>query len=259
MEILEENSQNIVDLIRRQYEEITSTITINVDNVPDDVIVTLKANCKGDDAEEVTNTCLNVDLGSSVNFVAEIQARRCLDQPATISISPVGLNQSLEVFVDTICDCQCEEQGNFEPNSPSCSGGRGSNQCGICVCNPGFSGQSCECDANDVPNAEDPKSQCRDPDHPNVVCNGRGSCLCGICFCDDAPDVRCVVFFICYIFPHFVYSSSCFDISEVNIANVMMKIASGILRVIFARIMASVTAENANAIPIGRTRIVVVA
>lgn len=112
MEILEEDSQNIVDLIRRKYEQITSTISIKVDGVPDSVIVKIKSNCgENGDEEILTDSCQNVELGKSIDFVAEIQARECLESPVTIAISPVGLNQTLHVVVDTICDCQCELPG----------------------------------------------------------------------------------------------------------------------------------------------------
>ena len=41
VEILEEDSENIVELITNSYSEITSTIEVKVDNVPEDVRVTI--------------------------------------------------------------------------------------------------------------------------------------------------------------------------------------------------------------------------
>ena len=43
VEILEEDSENIVELITKSYGEITSTIKVTVDNVPEDVIVTISS------------------------------------------------------------------------------------------------------------------------------------------------------------------------------------------------------------------------
>ena len=43
VEILEEDSENIVELITKSYGEITSTIKVKVDNVPEDVIVTISS------------------------------------------------------------------------------------------------------------------------------------------------------------------------------------------------------------------------
>ena len=45
VEILEEDSENIVELITKSYGEITSTIKVKVDNVPEDVIVTITSRC----------------------------------------------------------------------------------------------------------------------------------------------------------------------------------------------------------------------
>ena len=41
VEILEEDSENIVELITESYSEITSTIEVKVDSVPEDVRVTI--------------------------------------------------------------------------------------------------------------------------------------------------------------------------------------------------------------------------
>ena len=43
VEILEEDSENIVELITKSYGEITSTVKVKVDNVPEDVIVTISS------------------------------------------------------------------------------------------------------------------------------------------------------------------------------------------------------------------------
>lgn len=149
VEILEEDSKNIVELITKRYEEITSSIKVKIDNVPEDVIVTIKSRCSGS-AEIDTTSCNNVDFGSRVKFAADIRARSCLNESRehTFSISPLGLNQSLAVTVNTICECLCEQPGNlqFEADSPACSGGNGDNACGVCDCHDGFSGPACECD-----------------------------------------------------------------------------------------------------------------
>ncbi len=152
VETLEKDSENIMELIKARYEEITSTIKVKVDNVPQDVSVTIKSRCSGEfsGGQEVeTDSCNNVDLGRTVRFAAEIQARRCLNDTVDhgFTVSPIGLNQTLAVKVETICECPCEQDGHadFEADSPSCSGGNGDNACGVCFCHEGFSGTSCEC------------------------------------------------------------------------------------------------------------------
>ena len=85
--------------------------------------------------------------------------------------------------------------GNSVPSAPSCNGD-GTNECGVCACNDGFTGKACECDLNEASSGGgaggDIDANCKDPNSPNVVCNGRGTCFCGICTCDGAPDVRYV-------------------------------------------------------------------
>lgn len=78
--------------------------------------VTLKSKCgrrRGEEAE--TDRCLKVELGTSVEFAAEVRARRCLEEGAgfNFTISPVGIRQELVVAVDTVCDCDCEGPGSL--------------------------------------------------------------------------------------------------------------------------------------------------
>ena len=73
----------------------------------------LKSDCgKGTDPN-VTNSCNEVELGTSVTFSMEVRAFKCLDPGQShFTISPVGLNQSLIVEVETLCTCGCEIPGN---------------------------------------------------------------------------------------------------------------------------------------------------
>merc|ERR1719264_810564 len=78
VEILEEDSENIVELITKSYGEITSTIKVKVDNVPEDVIVTITSRCTGSQ-ETTTNACHNVEQGATITFSADILPIKCLD------------------------------------------------------------------------------------------------------------------------------------------------------------------------------------
>jgi integrin beta 1 len=46
------------------------------------------------------------------------------DWHQTFQISPVGINESVVVDLEMICQCDCERPGNFgyEENSPRCNG-----------------------------------------------------------------------------------------------------------------------------------------
>ena len=85
---------------------------VAANNVPDGLRIVLKSDCgKGGDPIE-TNSCGEVELGTSVTFKVEVRATRCLEPgQTTFSISPVGLNQSMEVQVETLCKCGCEIPG----------------------------------------------------------------------------------------------------------------------------------------------------
>ncbi len=190
VEILEEDSANIVELIRQRYAEITSTVTVQVDNVPEDVFVTLKSDCGNSGAGEVeTNACAGVELGSAIDFAAEVSARKCLKEGSSFIISPVGLKQLLSVEVETICECDCETPGNagFTVAADQCSE-HGDSECGICDCYDGYSGSMCECFQDGIFSGIDGRPSdiaCHDPASFQQVCSGLGQCVCGACLCDD--------------------------------------------------------------------------
>ena len=75
-----------------------------------------------------------------------------------------------------------------EENTTKCSF-RGTFECGICNCNPGFIGKSCECSVDDMSN----DSACRAQDSLEV-CSGRGLCSCGNCTCDVKENPKEVNF-----------------------------------------------------------------
>ena len=77
-------------------------------------------------------------------------------------IYPVGINESVIVDLEMICQCDCERPGNFgyEENSPRCNG-VGTYKCGICECPPEFFGRSCECSADNLQLAGDLEAGCR--------------------------------------------------------------------------------------------------
>ena len=189
----EQNAANIVDLIRTLYAEITSTVQVRVDNVPPGVKVTLKSACRREVPEEA-DTCYNIEIGSSVTFTAEITASKCLSEPKTVIISPVGLNQNFELAIETLCSCDCERPGNdgFIPNSPRCNG-QGNDKCGVCECNDGFTGEACDCDLNSLISGDnednDIFARCKSvsPSTGEItVCSDRGVCECGTCFCSNS-------------------------------------------------------------------------
>lgn len=96
----------------------------------------------------------------------------------SFTIKPRGFKDSLEVTVDFACGCDCE--ADAKADSPLCSNGNGTYECGVCQCHPGRLGPRCECSVEDYSPSDD--ANCI-PKPGAPICSGRGDCLCGQCSC----------------------------------------------------------------------------
>ena len=84
------DSSNIVDLIRRQYQAITTSIEVQTTHNGSACETKITpVNC-GDGAIE-NNQCKDVTLGTAVQFEIEVKLTECLFE--TIYVSPVGLSK----------------------------------------------------------------------------------------------------------------------------------------------------------------------
>ncbi|XP_023220338.1 integrin beta-PS-like [Centruroides sculpturatus] len=180
---LENDSSNVVTLVKEQYNKITSGVEMK-DNATGNVKITYHSKCLGTKREK-TNSCTGLKVGTSVTFEAEIEVTSCpknrRDWNQTFRISPVGLNEALIVHLEMICECDCEKPENEETFSSKCSDGNGTFECGICSCYSNRFGRQCECDAKDI-NQSKNDSACRYMNEDRL-CSGRGICQCGICEC----------------------------------------------------------------------------
>lgn len=103
------------------------------------------------------------------------------EQQKSFTIKPVGFKDSLTVVVNFNCECSCESHA--EANSPSCSHGNGTLECGVCRCNPGRLGSHCECSEEEYnPSQQDNCS----PQPGQPLCSQRGECICGQCVCHSS-------------------------------------------------------------------------
>jgi len=191
---LSADSSNVVQLVKAQYEAITSSIEMK-DNATGNVKVTYFSSCVGNGPLMQTNKCSGLKVGTQVMFTAKIEVIKCPKDPRewqqTFQIYPVGINESVMVNLEMVCQCACEKPGNqgYEENSPRCNH-VGTYKCGICECPDGYYGQSCECSASDLQFAGDLEAGCRPDNTTSTVCNNRGDCICGKCECRerDNPD-----------------------------------------------------------------------
>lgn len=94
-----------------------------------------------------SNKCTSVGIGETIEFEAEISVSNCTESKTkTFSIKPSDLADTIDIELEMVCDCPCDDA---EENSPQCSG-VGTYKCGVCSCNDGFTGESCECDSKTV-------------------------------------------------------------------------------------------------------------
>lgn len=181
---LENDSSNVVQLVRQQYDKITSKVEIKDNVTSSHIQISYFSSCLGDKKEK-TSTCKGLKVGDNVTFEAMIEVKSCPKDPKqwnqTIQIYPVGISESLIVHLEMICECDCEKPWNEEVNSPKCSGGMGTFECGICNCYNNRYGRECECDAKDTDQIKDEKG-CFFP-NDTKPCSGRGECRCGVCEC----------------------------------------------------------------------------
>ncbi|KAJ8954366.1 hypothetical protein NQ318_011039 [Aromia moschata] len=193
---LQENDNSVINLVVSNYKKIVQYVTLT-SNASDDVDIKFSTNCKS----PRPNGCSNVHVGEIVDFTATIQPLDILECSASgptkriISIKPDALDESLIIELDVICNCPCSSSNDstYRPNSRECSG-HGDLECGICKCDPGRFGRSCQCDSSsslseDTTNCQkNEKSEiCSAPDLATLRrrdLEGR----CGKCECNSRPN-----------------------------------------------------------------------
>lgn len=110
-----------------------------------------------------------------VSFNMTVSLPTCEKSRRHIVIKPVGLSDALEIDIQLECSCNCQKEA--EMNSSKCSNGKGSFECGVCACNPGYMGPYCECNENSLST-----NSCKGSPEQGS-CSGRGDCYCGQCIC----------------------------------------------------------------------------
>ncbi|MED6279836.1 Integrin beta-3 [Characodon lateralis] len=177
--MLSDDSGNVIQLIQEAYAKIRSKVELELLGVPDELNLSFNATCFDGKIIHGLKSCSGLKIGDMVSFSVEAQLRRCpKEKSRTFTIKPQGFKDSLEVIVDFACSCNCEAKA--VPDSPVCSNGNGTYECGVCQCHKGRLGPRCECSLEEYSPFDDANCISR-PDSP--VCSGRGDCLCGQCSC----------------------------------------------------------------------------
>eukprot|EP00096_Caligus_rogercresseyi_P012190 TRINITY_DN5033_c0_g1_i1.p1 TRINITY_DN5033_c0_g1~~TRINITY_DN5033_c0_g1_i1.p1 ORF type:complete len:836 (+),score=305.25 TRINITY_DN5033_c0_g1_i1:51-2558(+) len=196
---LSKDSSNIVELVKAQYQAITSTIEIK-DNSSSVVKVTYFSSCVGDGPIKQTNKCSGLRVGSRVSFTAKIEVIKCPKDPREwnqiFEIYPVGINESVVVNLEMMCQCNCEKPGNpgYIENAKQCNY-HGTLKCGRCECPENlYYGHHCECHRDNATYHGDLLAGCRPDNTTSILCNNRGDCICGKCECHTRDNENEKVF-----------------------------------------------------------------
>ncbi|XP_058794525.1 integrin beta-PS-like isoform X2 [Phymastichus coffea] len=183
---LSEDSSNIVDLVREQYNAISSTIELK-DTASSFVNIKYYSTCLGGGDLVETNKCQGIKVGNQVEFVTEISVPACPKDRSqwnqNFTIYPVGVNESLTVHLEMLCDCECQTVST----SPVCHF-NGDLKCGICICNEGFFGEFCQCDSNENGVYVYNEYACKRDNTSQTICSGRGTCECNTCICTPPKE-----------------------------------------------------------------------
>ncbi|XP_075037304.1 integrin beta-5 [Mixophyes fleayi] len=187
VEILDQSSQNILQLIVHSYNNIRSKVELTDSETPDDLSLGFSATCQDGLSYPGVKKCGELMIGDTVSFEVSAEARTCPPPGTkhTFAIKPVGFRDTLEVTVTYDCSCGCSQQ--VETSSGKCSG-NGTYTCGVCDCDSGFLGARCECGEEDD-SSDVSLNTCRESEG-HTVCNGRGRCICGLCSCYESEFGR---------------------------------------------------------------------
>ncbi|XP_032787679.2 integrin beta-PS isoform X1 [Daphnia magna] len=189
---LTNDSANIVALVQDQYNKISSSVKLT-HRASEYVSVSYSSSCSSNGQPINTNRCDGIKTGSTVTFDVTIIVKSCPRRSnfeEVIEFFPVGVNEVVTVGLDVICQCPCE--GKDQSTTRSECSGAGQYMCGYCVCDPDFSGSSCECEGGNARKPNPLAKGCKPPHQGNTSsfpnCSGRGSCICdAACNCHSPP------------------------------------------------------------------------
>uniref|UniRef100_A0A671XU10 Integrin beta n=1 Tax=Sparus aurata TaxID=8175 RepID=A0A671XU10_SPAAU len=179
---LAKDSRNVLELIVTAYKELRSEIELEALGDTEGLQMSFTAICPDGTVLPDLKRCSNIKPGEMVVFNVSVAIPGCLSGVRHFSLKPVGLQDSLEVELESLCSCDCRQPP--EANSSQCTEGQGAFQCGVCVCQPGFLGAECECSEESVL-----LSNCL-ANNESVICSGQGQCYCGQCVCHTSSFGR---------------------------------------------------------------------
>lgn len=193
--VIEEDSSNILQMVSDGYSEFVKKIQF-FDNAPPNIRIKYETRCgKEFFSLHEQSKCENAQMGEEYEFTISVTI---LDYPEngssrqqTFRIEETSTSQEhMEIEINIEDDCPCLVGNENELNSPTCNL-HGNLSCGMCLCDSGFSGKTCECDLLNYSSSKELDQKCRLPitDRNGTtslgpICSDRGECSCGQCYCN---------------------------------------------------------------------------
>ncbi|KAM8787293.1 integrin beta-4 isoform 2-T2 [Rhynchonycteris naso] len=180
--VLQEDSSNIVELLQEAFNRIRSNLDIRALDSPRG----LRTEVTSKMFQKTKTGSFHIRRGEVGTYQVQLRAIKEVDgmhvcelpendKKGNIHLKP-SFSDGLSMDVDIVCDvCACELQK--EVRSPYCSG-NGDFMCGHCVCNEGWSGNTCNCSTGSLSDTQPCLREGEDK-----PCSGRGECQCGHCVC----------------------------------------------------------------------------
>ncbi|GBP40030.1 Integrin beta-nu [Eumeta japonica] len=185
---LESDSSNILKLVKRGYEDIVSVVNFEDDSGAGPINVKYFSDCGVEDGPmRETTKCSGVEYGMTLNYEAHIRLDKCVEyknmqQILKITESQLG-QDALTLDIKVHCGCKCDDGQRARDFAEACPTHSGL-ICGVCQCDQGWSGPTCNCSTSDEAAWAALTSECRQPNTTTQPCSGVGDCVCGKCACD---------------------------------------------------------------------------
>ncbi|XP_076243950.1 integrin beta-nu [Calliopsis andreniformis] len=176
---LSKDSSNILEIIEKAYHEITKKVVLR-DNSSSPLRLEYFSSCGKNGPKLATSECDGIEEGQVYDFELvlsfEEYPRNQSLWKQTIVIEDALASKASETIIEVEflhgCDCKDTE-------SLYCK--HGTNDCGLCSCDFGWSGKYCDCNERLL---TENQLQCIAP-NATSICSNKGECICGSCICDE--------------------------------------------------------------------------
>ncbi|KAJ2944557.1 hypothetical protein O0L34_g3906 [Tuta absoluta] len=171
---------NLSIIIKNHYMKLMQSLQISITPVEHPYSkLTLTPDCRK------PNEKCKIPHDESKTLHATLEVKKCplgKKSKQSFIIKPTGVTDNVIVEVDVLCECECEKTG--EKKSPKCGlngTSHGTFQCGVCKCEDGWYGKTCQCEGEST--EKDDLRKCTPSSAGAKPCSDRGNCICGKCDC----------------------------------------------------------------------------